>query len=125
MQFLKTGLFLMFTILFLQSAQSQNSGEWSSWKSDQVFEELEMRYKKIEKEDDRYFYEIECRNRFSHNLTYFLVFDQISEKRKFIKLKLGENEKVNIKPEFSLDPEGLNIHTFYASLTPTWPVEAR
>ncbi len=121
MQLLKRGLFLVFMFLFFQSAQSQSLGEWSPWKSNEVFEELEMRYKKIEKEKDGYFYEIECRNRFSHKLTYFLVFEQISEKRKVIKVKLGENEKVKIKPEFTLDPERLNIYTFYASLTPQWP----
>ena len=125
MQSLKTGLFLVFTILFMNNAQSQDLGEWSPWKSDQLFEELEVRYKKIEKAKSNYYYEIECRNQFSHKLSYVLVIESKAEKSKYFKFSIGENQVIKIKPDMSLNPEELNIYTFYASLNPGWPVEAR
>ncbi|WP_026934262.1 hypothetical protein [Christiangramia echinicola] len=117
MQLVKTDLFFIFPFLFLSKAQAQDINEWSSWKTDE-----EVRYKKIDKEEDRFFYEIECRNRFPHNLSYVLVIDPLVEKANYIRLSQRQNEIIPIKPEKSIYPEALEIYSFYTSLTPSWPV---
>ena len=120
MHIVKTGLFIVITILCLTSAKSQELGQWSSWRSNEVFNDLEVRYKITTVDGSNKNLEVECRNDFSSNLTFYLVYAPNLKKPNAVKLEINPDQILKIKFNRINNSPEFDLFIANASFTPAW-----
>lgn len=120
-QKIKTGLLIVFGCFIFNTGYSQSQDEgWSEWKEDELFEDLKIRTRIVNENEQTKIFNIQCVNSFPHKLDFILVVQAPGEKPKTLKVNLGYNKTADIKMKLGQNPIP-EVKTVRTSLAAKFP----